>query len=192
MYHTTSVAAKKVTLPYSTAKRRVKQWNEACNNGEDVFPGSSEKTDAKSKLTEEDTVFIFEKIHEQPTINCNDVTDLLCQHFKDLTITSRAVNDHMRKRCHLTYKQTVRQLVARDNDITILQRYEAVSAWRALGINFFSVCVFIDEAGFYRNVHRSHGWSDVGKACKITVETKGPNLSILGAITAHGVIILSR
>ncbi|KAG2221258.1 hypothetical protein INT45_012379 [Circinella minor] len=187
-----SVAAKKVTLSYSTTKRRVKQQTEACNNGKDVFPGSSKNTGAKSKLTEEHTVFIFEKIHEQTTISCNDVTGLLCQHFKYLTITSRVVNYHMRNKCHLTYKRTVRQLVARDDDVIILQRYEAVSAWMALGINFFSVCVFIDGAGFNRNKHRSHGCSNVGKACKITVETKGPSFSILGAITAHDVITLSK
>ncbi|KAI9271950.1 hypothetical protein BDA99DRAFT_557152 [Phascolomyces articulosus] len=94
------VAAAKVILPYSTVKRRVNQWNEACNNGEDVFPGSSKKT--------------------------------------GLNITSRAVNEHMRKKCHLTYKRTIRQLVACDDDTTVLQRYEAVSAWKALEINFFS------------------------------------------------------
>ncbi|KAG2221889.1 hypothetical protein INT45_012533 [Circinella minor] len=175
------VAARKVTLPYSTAKRRVNQWNEAHNNGEDVFRGLSKKTGAKSKLTDDHTVFIFEKIHEQPTISCNDVTNLLCQHFKGLDITSRAVNEHM-----------FRQLAARDDDINILQRYESVSAWIALGINFFSECIFIDEAGFNRNMHRSQGWPEVGSPCKITMETKGPNISILGAITAHGVITLSR
>ena len=41
-------------------------------------------------------------------------------------------------------------------------------------------------------MHRSHGWSNIGKACKIIVETKGPNLSILGATSAHGGITLSR
>ncbi|KAG2225686.1 hypothetical protein INT45_012158 [Circinella minor] len=151
----------KVTLAYSTAKRRVNQWNESFNNCEAGFPGSSKKTGAKSKLNDEHTVFIFAKIYEQPTISCSDVTDILCQHFPGLNITSRA-------------------------------QYESVSAWMALGIDFFSECVFIDEAGFNRNMHRSHGWSDIGKACKITVETKGPNLSILGAITTHGVITLSR
>ncbi|KAG2222711.1 hypothetical protein INT45_011199, partial [Circinella minor] len=58
-----SVAARKVTLAYSTAKQRVNQWNEAHNNGQDVFPGSSKKTGAKSKLTDDHTIFIFEKIH---------------------------------------------------------------------------------------------------------------------------------
>ncbi|KAG2222832.1 hypothetical protein INT45_000447 [Circinella minor] len=41
-------------------------------------------------------------------------------------------------------------------------------------------------------MHRSHGWSGIGKACKIIVVTKEPSLSILGVITAHNVIILSR
>ncbi|KAG2221165.1 hypothetical protein INT45_007742 [Circinella minor] len=149
-------------------------------------------TGAKSKLTDDHTVFIFEKIHEQPTISCSDVTNLLCQHFKGLDITSRAVNEHMRKKCHLTYKRTVRQLDARDDDTNILQRYESVSAWIALGIYFFSECIFIDEVGFNRNMHRSQGWSEVGSPCKITTETKGPNISILGAINVHGVITLSR
>ncbi|KAG2223897.1 hypothetical protein INT45_009349 [Circinella minor] len=113
-----SIKVAAATLPYSTAKQRVNQWNEACNNGKDVFPGSSKKSGAKSKLNDKHTVFVFEKIHEQLTISCNDITDLLCQHFKGLNITSRAVNEHM--------------------------------------------------------------------------QTKRPNLSILGAITAHGVITLSR
>ena len=72
-----------------------------------------QKSGVESKPTDEDTV-IFEKIHEQPTISCNNVTDLLCQHFKDLAITSRAVNDHICKKCH--YEHTVSQLVTRDDD----------------------------------------------------------------------------
>ncbi|KAG2223431.1 hypothetical protein INT45_001737 [Circinella minor] len=71
------VAVAKVTLPYSTAKRRVNQWNEACNNSKDVFPGSSKKTRAKSKLNDEHTTFMFEKMHEQPTLSCNDDTTIL-------------------------------------------------------------------------------------------------------------------
>ena len=123
-----SVATHKVTLPYSTAKQHVNQWNEAHNNSKDIFLGSSKKTGAKSKLTGEHTVFIFEKIHEQPTISCNDVTNLVCQHFKGLDITSCAVNEYMHKKCHLTYKRTVRQLAACNDNANILQWYESVSA----------------------------------------------------------------
>ncbi|KAG1141168.1 hypothetical protein G6F36_015737 [Rhizopus arrhizus] len=45
-------------------------------------------------------------------------------------------------------------------------------------------CVFIDEAGFNRNMHRSYGWCKVG--------TMGSNVSILGAISKDGFITLSR
>ena len=120
------------------------------------------------------------------------VTYLLCQQFRDLNIINCAINQHMRKKYHLTYTRAARRFVARDDDTTISQRYEAISASMALGINFFSECVFVDEAGFDRNMHCSHGWFNIGKAWKITVEPKRSNLSILGAITAHGVITLSR
>jgi hypothetical protein len=41
-------------------------------------------------------------------------------------------------------------------------------------------------------MHRSYGWREVGTPCKIKVETKGPNVSILGAISKDGIITLSR
>ncbi|KAG2218412.1 hypothetical protein INT45_013156 [Circinella minor] len=74
-------------------------------------------------LTEGHIVFTyFEKIYEQPTISCNDITDLLSQHFKDSIITSCAVNEqYTLKKCHLTYKRVVHQLAARDDDTTLLQ-----------------------------------------------------------------------
>jgi hypothetical protein len=53
-------------------------------------------------------------------------------------------------------------------------------------------CVFIDKAEFNRNMHRSYGWCEVGTPCKIKVETRRPNVSILGAISKDGLITLSR
>lgn len=53
-------------------------------------------------------------------------------------------------------------------------------------------CVFIDEAGFNRNMHRSYGCYEVGTSCKIKVETKGPIVSILGAISKDGLITLHK
>ena len=87
----------------------------------------SRKTDVESKPTDEHTVFIFVKIHEQAAISCNDVTDLLCQHFKDLATTSRAVTDRMCKKWH--YKCTVCQLVARDNNTIFYNGINLDSNW---------------------------------------------------------------
>lgn len=41
-------------------------------------------------------------------------------------------------------------------------------------------------------MHRSYGWSKVGTPRKIKVETKGPNVSIIGAISKDGIITLLR
>ncbi|KAG1243714.1 hypothetical protein G6F65_022230 [Rhizopus arrhizus] len=41
-------------------------------------------------------------------------------------------------------------------------------------------------------MYRSYGWGEVGPPCKIKVETRGPNVSILGAISKDSFIILSR
>ena len=53
-------------------------------------------------------------------------------------------------------------------------------------------CVFIDKAGFNRNMRRSYGWCEVRTPCKIKVETRESNVSILGAIFKDGQITLSR
>ena len=141
------------------------QWNEARSNGKDVFPGSSKKTGAKSKLNDEHTVFIFEKIHEQPTISCNDVTDLLCQHSKGLNITSRAVNNHIHKKCHLTYKRAVHQLVACDDDTTIYNGTKLYRpGWQLGSISFSSVFLLMRQ--IQQNMHRFHGWSESENCAK--------------------------
>ncbi|KAI7907331.1 uncharacterized protein BX663DRAFT_548387 [Cokeromyces recurvatus] len=38
------------------------------------------------------------------------------------------------------------------------------------------------------SMHRYYGWSEAGKPCKINVETKGPNVSILGTIDKSDLI----
>ncbi|KAG2220683.1 hypothetical protein INT45_008226 [Circinella minor] len=92
---------------------------------------------------------IFGKIHGQPTISFGYVIDLLCQHFKNLTVTNCDANNHMRKKCH--YKLTVRYVVAYDDDTALLQWYESVPSWMVLEINFFSEYILIDEPGFVIN-----------------------------------------
>ncbi|KAG1453785.1 hypothetical protein G6F46_009063 [Rhizopus delemar] len=68
--------------------------------------------------------------------------------------------------------QMTSRSIATYSDETVVQRY--------------------DTAGFNRNMYRSYGWGEVGPPCKIKVETRGPNVSILGAISKDSFIILSR
>lgn len=67
-----------------------------------------------------------------------------------------------------------------------------MSLWISQQIYFMNECVFLDEAGFNRSMHRSYGWSEAGTPCRIDVQTKGANVSILGTICSSGIIALPR
>ncbi|CEG76976.1 hypothetical protein RMATCC62417_11795 [Rhizopus microsporus] len=128
----------------------------------------------------------------EPTLTVEAATDQLCKNFKEIQITLRSVATHMKKRCRLTYKRIVPQYFARDSDETAVKRYDTVNFWIHQKINLMNDCVFINEVGINRNMYRSYGWCEVGIPCKIKVETRGPNVSILGAISKDGLITLSR
>ncbi|KAI5950228.1 hypothetical protein KGF54_005185, partial [Candida jiufengensis] len=70
-------------------------------------------------------------------------------------------------------------------------RYEYVSNIIKSGINYAN-CVFIDEAGFNINLHRSSGWAEKGKTpVVVTPSTRAVNRSVLGAVCFDGVVKLS-
>lgn len=98
----------------------------------------------------------------------------------------------MKKKCRLTYKRIIPRYYGRNKDETVAKRRDAVAYWVSQNIDFMNECVFLDEAGFNRSMHRSYGWSEAGTPCKIDVQTKGANVSILGAICKSGLITLSR
>ncbi|KAL0084924.1 hypothetical protein F4703DRAFT_1981779 [Phycomyces blakesleeanus] len=128
----------------------------------------------------------------EPTLTVEAVTDQLCGTFKDIQITSRSIATHMKNKFRLTYKRIVPQYFALDSKKYVIKRHIEVSSWISRKLDFFNDCVFIDETGFNRNMYTSYGWSVVWTPCKIKVETKGPNVSILGAISKDGIITLSR
>jgi transposase len=189
-------AAIKVRLSKSTAARKIKEWNEMTNDSDQGgVPDTISPKEHKGRrliLKDVHTVFIFEMLANEPTLTVEAVTDQLCKNFKEIQITPRSVATHMKKRCRLTYKRIVPQYFARDSEETAVKRYDTVNFWIHQKIDFMNDCVFIDEAGFNRNMHRSYGWCEVGTPCKIKVETRGPNVSILGAISKDGLITLSR
>ncbi|KAI8092407.1 uncharacterized protein B0P05DRAFT_526136, partial [Gilbertella persicaria] len=189
-------AASKVGLAKSTAIRKIKEWNKLTNSSnQGVFPDTINKKEHKGRkviLQDVHTVFIFELLINEPTLTVEAITDQLCATFKDIQITPRSVATHMKNKCRLTYKRIVPQYFARDSEETIVKRYNEVNSWISQKLDFFNDCVFLDEAGFNRNMHRSYGWSEVGTLCKIKVETKGPNVTILDANSKDSIITLSR
>ncbi|KAG1172519.1 hypothetical protein G6F70_006404 [Rhizopus microsporus] len=191
-----SEAGRKVGLSKSTAIRKVKQWNQMTSEiVEKGFPGSIATKVGKGRpaiLKDQHTVFIFELLANEPTLTVEAVTDNLSKEFRDILITLRSVENHMKKNCRLTYKRIIPRYYGRNTDETIAKRRDAVAYWVSQNIDFMNECVFLDEAGFNRSMHRSYGWSEAGAPCKIDVQTKGANVSILGAICKSGLITLSR
>ncbi|CEP07394.1 hypothetical protein [Parasitella parasitica] len=146
-------------------------------------------------LKDEHTVFIFELLANEPALTVVEaVTDHLSKEFRDTQITPRSVENHMKKKKErrLTYKRIIPRYYGRNTDETVAKRRDAVAYWFSQNIDFMNECVFLDEAGFNRSMHRSYGWSEAGTPCKIDAQTKGANVSILGAICKSGLITLSR
>lgn len=125
-------AARIVGLTHTIADRRVKQWNDSFGNqdNDDFFPGAFKNSGREPMLTDEHTIFIFEKIDEMPVRSAQDIADLLCKVFEGLSITGRAVHEHMVRKCRPTYKRVTPRYRRRNDETTIQQRYDAVTFWR--------------------------------------------------------------
>ncbi|KAK4513178.1 60S ribosomal protein L43 [Mucor velutinosus] len=107
-----SEAGRKVGLSKSTAIRKVKQWNQMTSEiAEKGFPDSIAIKEGKGRPTilkdEHTTVFIFELLANEPTLTVEAVTDHLSKEFRDIQITPppRSVENHIKKKCRLTYKR---------------------------------------------------------------------------------------
>ncbi|KAG0169114.1 hypothetical protein DFQ28_003930 [Apophysomyces sp. BC1034] len=67
--------AQKVGLPALTAIRKVKQFNEATEKTNDYTVIAKEHKNRQSKLHDEHTYYIFERLVEEPTMTVQAVTD---------------------------------------------------------------------------------------------------------------------
>ncbi|KAI8087573.1 uncharacterized protein B0P05DRAFT_531476 [Gilbertella persicaria] len=133
-----SEASRKVGLSKSTAARKLKKGTTAI-------------------LKDEHTVFTFELLANEPTLTIEAVTDNLSKEFRDIQITLRSMENHMKKKCRLTYKRIIPRYYGRNTDETVAKRQDAVAYWVSQNIDFMNECVFLDEAGFDRSMHRSYG-----------------------------------
>ncbi|KAG1132765.1 hypothetical protein G6F42_002058 [Rhizopus arrhizus] len=130
-----SEAGRKVGLSKSTAIRKVKQWNQMTSEiAEKGFPDSIAIKEGKGRLTilkDEHTVFIFKLLANEPTLTVEAVTDHLSKEFRDIQITPRSVENHMKKKCRLTYKRIIPRYYGRNKDETVAKRRDAVAYWGA-------------------------------------------------------------
>lgn len=78
-------------------------------------------------LKDEHTVFIFELLANEPTLAVEAVTDHLSKEFRDIQVTPRSVENHMKKKCRLTYKRIIPRYYGRNTDETVAKRRDAVA-----------------------------------------------------------------
>lgn len=81
---------------------------------------------------------------------------------------------------------------ARNNEQNLNNRLDWVKKWCTTDTDFSKNCVFVDESGFNINLKSSRAWAPKGKKAVVaTPVTKAPSHSIIGAISAIGVVNIS-
>ncbi|CAO3620573.1 unnamed protein product [Cunninghamella echinulata] len=80
-----------------------------------------------------------------------------------------------------------------DSSRTIGLRFNIITEWKKVGVDFMKNCVFVDEASFNSYMIRNRARSKVGKPAAVKVPTqKGINISIIGCISAYGTVNFSK
>ncbi|KAG1046741.1 hypothetical protein G6F43_010786 [Rhizopus delemar] len=162
--------------PVSTLKFWVKAAKEASKKEETLEVDNAIEEQPKTKqhlrkLKEEHTKFLKDFIDNNLVVTLDQMVDALNDKFEGFSISKSGINS---------------------SDVIEL-RSRAVEAWiKDSNISFMQNCIFIDESGFKLHTIRSQGRSKKGGPAKVVVATtRGPSVSILGAICSHGVVNIS-
>lgn len=187
-------AAKETGIEYATAYKFYKEWK--ANEGT-VLPGYKLASEIKKKgnnikLTEEHSQFIEDYIQEHPTCIVKDVTELLLAKFNGLSVDPSTVYRHITEKLEFTLTRTQARLVARNSDDTKEQRVQFVEYLAENKIDYKRHCIFVDESGFKKNMVRLVAWSKKGTPAEVEVQPEGFNLSVLGCLSAYGLIAVSQ
>lgn len=188
--HATAAEAARITgINERTAQRLVKEWKDRGSNELPVRSQTAKRRGPKNKLTEEHSQFLIDYIDENPLAVLEETMDALCARFEGLKISKASLHRHMVSECSLSFKRA-RKLVDKRNALEIRQaRKEWVEHWMNTDLDFFTNCVFIDEAGFHTHMIRNMAWSRKGEPANVTVPTqRGNSITIVGAIHARGVV----
>ncbi|EIE80620.1 hypothetical protein RO3G_05325 [Rhizopus delemar RA 99-880] len=190
-----SKVGEKYGIPVSTLKSWVKAAKEASKKEEalevdDAIEEQPKKNQHLRKLEKEHTKFLEEFIDNNSVVTLDRMVDALSDKFEGLSISKSGVDKHLKESCSYTLKRITKIPAKRNSPDVIELRFRAVEAWiKDSNISFMQNCIFIDEAGFNLHTVRSQGRSKKGEPAKVVVATtRGPSVSILGAICSLGVI----
>ena len=151
-------AAKKASIPRSTAYRI---WNEFNESGGKELPGFKKKRSKQDNrgrspiLIEEHTQFLIKYIDLNVASTVDLAYDELCQAFPGLKISVNAVYKHMRTKCNLCLKRAKILCEKRNSDMTIRKRKLYIEECKENNVDYQKNCVFIDETGFNLHIMRN-------------------------------------
>lgn len=186
-------AAVQCMIPRSTAYVLFKEFNAGDGT---VLPGSAPKgknRGTKKKLFPQHTAFLVLYLDKNPSSTLGLAREELTKNFPDLTISLPSLWKHITEECAFSLKQTSLYNQERDAERTLRLRYEIVSQWKKIGVDFRKNCVFIDESGFNTHMIRGRAWSKVGEPASVTVhKQRGANISIVGCIAYFGTVNFSK
>ncbi|KAG1486590.1 hypothetical protein G6F53_013290 [Rhizopus delemar] len=190
-----SKVGEKYGIPVSTLKSWVKAAKEASKKEEalevdDAIEEQPKKNQHLRKLEKEHTKFLEEFIDNNPVVTLDQMLDALNDKYEGFTISKSGVDKHLKESCSYTLKRITRIPAKRNSSDVIELRFRAAEAWiKDSNISFMQNCIFIDVAGFNLHIVRSQDRSKKGEPAKVVVATtRGPSVSILGAICSLGVI----
>ncbi|CEG78627.1 hypothetical protein RMATCC62417_13204 [Rhizopus microsporus] len=190
-----SKVGEKYGIPVSTLKSWVKAAKEAPKKEEalevdNAIEEQPKKNQHLPKLKEEHMKFLEEFIDNNPVVTLDQMVDALSDNFEGLSISKSGVDKHLKESCSYTLKRITEIPAKRNSPDVIELRFRAVEAWiKDPNISFMQYCIFIDESGFNFHAVRSQGRSEKGEPAKVVVATtRGPSVSILGAICSLGVV----
>lgn len=142
-----------------------------------------------SQLNEAHKSYLINFFDEDSTATIQDAVEDLTAKFADLDIKKSRVAEFMKEECNLSIKVVSRHPVARNKEENLQKRADWVEKWVQNGMDYLKNCIFVDESGFDINMRRSRGWSPRGsKSITETPSTKATSHSVLGAISAIGVV----
>ncbi|KAI8972954.1 hypothetical protein BDB01DRAFT_749655 [Pilobolus umbonatus] len=145
-----------------------------------------------SALQDDHKKHLINFFDNNPQAFIQDAVEDLTSNFAGLSIKKSRVHEFMRDECNLSIKKSTMWSEARLNSDTIRMRYEWVEKWLGSDMDFSSNCIFNDESGFNINLKASRAWSSKGKDAVLTTPlTRAPSHTIIGAISAVGVINIS-
>ncbi|KAI5959936.1 uncharacterized protein KGF55_005168 [Candida pseudojiufengensis] len=130
-------------------------------------------------------------IARAPTGTIDDAREELTKLFGNLEVGKTRLREFVKNDCALSFKQVRHDSSARNSEEKLELRCQFVKDVINLRINYLE-CIFIDEAGFDISLHRSRGWAKKGETpVAVTPQLKSENRSVLGAVCAEGIILLS-